>query len=617
MFHQDETLVQLAERLQIDSAIVKVLTDELKFTHATVCQEKAWTAALNGKTVYLMSATGSGKTLAFGVPLIQKVLSSRSLLTKLPKRFRNSGITAEDVPLGVVLVPTKELAAQISSFLSTELLQKVPFTNPPSVSDVSSWHASYLLERARLMKKKKNNKSKCLVSTTHAPSCANIIVGTPLGVRDWVDVVCDHLQSSLTNDQLLSNVRMLVVDESDAIFNQQDPVAMQSTEKAVSSLCSWVGAGSTTAPVQGFVSSATLAPGIEKLRGMLCHNPVEIRVDPRMSEPSNSLTAFSNRDQVEETFIKVDLQLPSDRFLFMYGLILKRVLYTPSIIFTNSTNQCMKITILLRQFGFRVNAIFDEMTVASRKEIINSFSRGVSEILVFSDKGVSHEMADDEADADKCEDENLSIRGIDFGGRVATVINFELPFDYETYVHRIGRCGRGGEEGVCVSFIDTPTTPEWFLDEIESGNVVNLDDGGNIRAQCATFKYRVEDVLGTLNRSVMSKAKSDEVNAAMSMSERLKKGKFADGPAGKRKMREYLKDFALSGGDIATRVPEGVPLVRNGEVRLTTVKSRASRIASGKWQEKFDSGIGPMRKRVNVNFKKKGSYAAKMRKKTK
>jgi translation initiation factor 4A len=104
---------------------------------------------------------------------------------------------------------------------------------------------------------------------------------------------------------------------------------------------------------------------------------------------------------------------------------------TQAIIFCNSRRKVDWLTDMLSQRDFVVSPMHGNMTFAERQEVMQRFRTGQSRILITT---------------------NLVARGIDVQ-TVSLVLNYDLPVDRESYVHRIGRSGRFGRKGVAINFV--------------------------------------------------------------------------------------------------------------------------------------------------------------------
>lgn len=165
-----------------------------------------------------------------------------------------------------------------------------------------------------------------------------------------------------------------------------------------------------------------------------------------------------------------------------------------TLIFCNTKLQCRSLSKFLGAKGFSALAIHGDLEQKDRTEILVRFSNGSTPILVATD---------------------VAARGLDITG-LSAVINFDLPFEPEVYIHRIGRTGRAGKEGLAFSLM---TPKERFrLEEINvlmgtSFEVSDVDalapsTEGNTLPSMVTFsinggrksKLRPGDILGALTK---------------------------------------------------------------------------------------------------------------------
>ena len=134
--------------------------------------------------------------------------------------------------------------------------------------------------------------------------------------------------------------------------------------------------------------------------------------------------------------------------------ILDRYRPASALIFCNTKLNCSSLSASLGAKGFSSLAIHGDLLQKDRTEVLVRFSNGSSPILVATD---------------------VAARGLDISG-LSAVINFDLPFEPEVYIHRIGRTGRAGKQGMAFSLM---TPKERFrLDEINliMGTAFELSD---------------------------------------------------------------------------------------------------------------------------------------------
>ena len=202
----------------------------------------------------------------------------------------------------------------------------------------------------------------------------------------------------------LDSVEMLVLDEADRML---DMGFVRDVRRIVDKL--------PTAR-QTMLFSATLTPEIASLAADMLRDPIKVAVTP----PASVSTRIDQRVFFVEQDHKRDL-LTS----LLNTMNIKRAL-----VFTRTKHRADRISRLLKTEGFSADAIHSNKSQNARQNALQAFDQGKIEILVATD---------------------IVARGIDVEG-ISHVINFEMPNDPESYVHRIGRTARAGSEGIALSF---------------------------------------------------------------------------------------------------------------------------------------------------------------------
>ena len=169
---------------------------------------------------------------------------------------------------------------------------------------------------------------------------------------------------------------------------------------------------------QTLLFSATMPADVARLASEILKNPERVEIVPqgRTVEKVDQRVYFVNS--------------ASKRALLSHLLAdetLERV-----IVFTRTKRGANRVAEALEGRGVRSEAIHGNKSQNARQKALDNFSRGRARVLVATD---------------------LASRGIDVTG-VTHVINFELPADAESYVHRIGRTARAGASGIAISFCD-------------------------------------------------------------------------------------------------------------------------------------------------------------------
>lgn len=169
---------------------------------------------------------------------------------------------------------------------------------------------------------------------------------------------------------------------------------------------------------QTVLFSATMPQSVQALVSSLLKDPVRIQVAP------TATTAEKVTQHV--------LMVPKNRKRDLLLHLLKDADLSRVLIFTRTKHGANKVAKYLDQTGISSGAIHGNKSQNARQKALNEFRSGAIRVLVATD---------------------VAARGIDVDG-VTHVINFELPNEPESYVHRIGRTARAGAAGVSLSFCD-------------------------------------------------------------------------------------------------------------------------------------------------------------------
>ena len=226
-------------------------------------------------------------------------------------------------------------------------------------------------------------------------SGAHIIIGTP-------GRVLDHLRRGTLK---LNDLKMLVLDEADEMLNMGFREDIELVLDQVDH------------EIQTMLFSATMAKEIMNIINKYQRDPQIVKVAHK------ALSAPSIKQVYLETKDKDKLEILS-RVIDVYN-------YKISIIFCNTKKRVDEVTDLLQARGYLCDKIHGDMKQTLRLNVINKFKRGDIEILIATD---------------------VAARGLDIDS-VEAVFNYDMPTHEEYYVHRIGRTGRAGKEGVSYTFV--------------------------------------------------------------------------------------------------------------------------------------------------------------------
>lgn len=169
---------------------------------------------------------------------------------------------------------------------------------------------------------------------------------------------------------------------------------------------------------QNLMFSATMPPAIARLAASFLHNPERVDVSP----PSSTV------ERIEQQVCFVE---KADKKLLLAQL-LRELEVESCIVFTRTKHGANRLTKQLERVGFNAVAIHGNKSQNARVRALKGFRDGTIPILVATD---------------------VASRGIDVQG-VSHVFNYDLPNEPESYVHRIGRTGRAGRDGIAIAFCD-------------------------------------------------------------------------------------------------------------------------------------------------------------------
>jgi len=235
----------------------------------------------------------------------------------------------------------------------------------------------------------------------------HIVVGTP-------GRIMDHLEKGTLD---LTALKYLVLDEADEMLK------MGFAEDVETILAD------TPAKKQVALFSATMPPQIRRISKKYLTDPEEITV-------KNKTTTSANTTQ---RYLLVSYPQKVDALT----RILEVENFEGMIVFTRTKNETETLAEKLRARGYSAMAINGDVPQATRERTVEQLKSGKLDILVATD---------------------VAARGLDVE-RISHVINYDIPIDTESYVHRIGRTGRAGRSGAAISFV-TPRERR-LLDAIE------------------------------------------------------------------------------------------------------------------------------------------------------
>jgi ATP-dependent RNA helicase DeaD len=277
---------------------------------------------------------------------------------------------------------------------------------------------------------------------------AQIVIGTP-------GRLMDHMRRGTLR---LEQIQMVILDEADVMldmgFREDIEMILKDTPKER----------------QTVFFSATMPPAIQQLIKKYARTPQNVRIqDKTMTVPT-----------VEQIYYEVDRRFKVE--------LLTRLIdihdFKLGVIFCNTKRMVDDLVTHLNAQGYSAEGLHGDMNQRVRDRVMNKFRKSGLEFLVATD---------------------VAARGIDVDD-VQVVFNYDLPYDAEDYLHRIGRTGRAGRSGRAIAFVSGREV--YAIQQIERftrtrmvrGKSPTLDEVDEARANVVLNKLRATLQAGTFKR---------------------------------------------------------------------------------------------------------------------
>ena len=352
------------------------------FTEPSPVQRDAIPIILEGHDIIAQAQTGTGKTAAFGLPAMSMMKADGSVE-------------------GLVIVPTRELAMQVSD----ELFR---FGAKSGIKTATVYGGTpYKKQIDRINQ-------------------ASIVVATP-----------GRLQDLLMSGKIKINPSFVILDEADEML---DMGFLDEIKNIFTFL---------PAKRQTLMFSATMPNGIRKLAEQILNNPKTVSITK--SEKTNSKITqlyyvVQERERDDALVRLIDYKNPDK-----------------CIIFCRMKKEVDRLVAHMTAQGFKVSGLHGDMEQKQREVTIRAFKQGGIDIFIATD---------------------VAARGLDVND-VTHVFNYHIPFDSESYVHRIGRTGRAGKTGEAITLVSP--------NELRTIKKIEKDVGTKMASQVIPTRIEVQN----------------------------------------------------------------------------------------------------------------------------
>ena len=233
----------------------------------------------------------------------------------------------------------------------------------------------------------------------------HVVVATP-------GRLLDHLEN--TKGFSLRSLKYLVMDEADRLLDLDFGAIIDKILKVLPK------------ERRTCLFSATMTSKVETLQRASLTNPARVSIS-------------SNEYQTVSTLLQHYLFIPfKDKDLYLVHLVTEHAGQS-TIIFTRTVNEAQRLAILLRCLGFGAIPLHGQLSQSARLGALGKFRGRSRDILVATD---------------------VAARGLDIPS-VDVVMNFDLPPDSKTYIHRVGRTARAGKSGQAISMVTQYDVEIW------------------------------------------------------------------------------------------------------------------------------------------------------------
>ena len=241
----------------------------------------------------------------------------------------------------------------------------------------------------------------------------HIVVATP-------GRLLDHLEH--TKGFSLRNLKYLVMDEADRLLDLDFGPILDKLLRVI------------PRERRTYLFSATMTSKVESLQRASLSDPLRVSIS-------------TNKYQTVATLLQSYLFIPFKHKDVYLAYLLNELAGQSAIVFTRTVNETQRIAILLRSLGFGAIPLHGQLSQSARLGALGKFRGRSREILVATD---------------------VAARGLDIPS-VDVVLNFDLPPDSKTYIHRVGRTARAGKSGRAINLVTQYDVEVWLRIETALG----------------------------------------------------------------------------------------------------------------------------------------------------
>ena len=275
----------------------------------------------------------------------------------------------------------------------------------------------------------------------------HLVIGTP-------GRLLDHLRRRTIN---LNKVSMLVLDEADLMLDMGFLDEVRNIIK------------NTPKARQTMLFSATISKGVKNLSQKFLNNPERVTIKSKEVTLDNIRQIMIRTSEQQKLNALCDCLEKMNPFMAM--------------IFCKTRNMVMYLNEELAKLGYKCDELHGDMTQRKRERVMKTFRKADLPILISTD---------------------VAARGLDIEG-VTHVFNYDVPQNVETYIHRIGRTGRAGQDGVAVTFVTNQD--EYKFNHIENSitGKIEKEQFGDIDITCSYSKNGYKSGIKKTNKKLGGK----------------------------------------------------------------------------------------------------------------